>query len=81
MAIFQAAAQIFSSYAASGKVTDENEHEMILKAIKTSITICRIVEKNVRSDDEIAWWWALYAPLRPSTPYVTVLDYLIFNGR
>ena len=38
MAIFQAAAQIFSSYAASGKVTDENEHEMILKAIKTSIT-------------------------------------------
>jgi cell division protein YceG involved in septum cleavage len=53
-AIFQAAAHIFASYAASGKVTDENENDMILKAIKTSITICSIVEKNVRSDEEIS---------------------------
>jgi hypothetical protein len=53
-AIFQAAANIFASYVASGKVTDENENEMILKAIKTSITICSIVDKNVRSDEEIS---------------------------
>ncbi|MGD9032000.1 MAG: hypothetical protein PVJ69_08525 [Desulfobacteraceae bacterium] len=53
-AIFQAAANIFGSYVASGKVTDENENEMILKAIKTSITICTIVDKNVRSDEEIS---------------------------
>ncbi len=52
-AIFRAAAHIFSSYVASGKVTDENENDMILKAIKTSMTICSIVEKNVRSDEEI----------------------------
>jgi hypothetical protein len=51
-AIFQAAANIFASYVASGKVTDENE--MILKAIKTSIAICSIVDKNVRSDEEIS---------------------------
>ena len=53
-AIFQAAANIFASYVASGKVTDENENEMISKAIKTSITICSIVDKNVRSDEEIS---------------------------
>lgn len=53
-AISQAAANIFASYVASGKVTDENENEMILKAIKTSITICSIVDKNVRSDEEIS---------------------------
>jgi hypothetical protein len=53
-AIFRAAANIFASYVASGKVTDENENEMILKAIKTSITICDIVDKNVRSDEEIS---------------------------
>ena len=53
-AIFQAAANIFASYVASGKVTDTNENEMILKAIKTSITICSIVDKNVRSDEEIS---------------------------
>ncbi|MGD8986197.1 MAG: hypothetical protein PVH99_02685 [Desulfobacteraceae bacterium] len=53
-AIFQAAANIFASYVASGKVRDENENEMILKAIKTSITICSIVDKNVRSDEEIS---------------------------
>ena len=53
-AIFRATANIFASYVASGKVTDENENEMILKAIKTSITICDIVDKNVRSDEEIS---------------------------
>ncbi len=53
-AIFQAAANIFASYVTSGKVTDANENEMILKAIKTSITICSIVDKNVRSDEEIS---------------------------
>jgi hypothetical protein len=53
-AIFQAAANIFASYVASGKVTDANENEMILKAIKTSITICSIVDKSVRSDEEIS---------------------------
>jgi hypothetical protein len=53
-AIFQAAAQLFASYVASGKVTEENENDMILKAIKTSITICSIVETNVRSDEEIS---------------------------
>ena len=53
-AIFRAAANIFASYVVSGKVTDENENEMILKAIKTSITICSIVDKNVRSDQEIS---------------------------
>ena len=53
-AIFQAAAHIFASYVASGKVTDENENQMIVKAIKTSISICDIVEKSVRSDDEIS---------------------------
>ena len=53
-AIFRAAANIFASYVASGMVTDENENEMILKAIKTSITICSTVDKNVRSDEEIS---------------------------
>jgi hypothetical protein len=53
-AIFRAAADIFASYVASGKVTDENENEMISRAIKTSLKICDIVEKNVRSDEEIA---------------------------
>jgi hypothetical protein len=52
MAIFSAAANIFSSYVACGKVNDENENEMIKKSIETSIKISNTVDKIVKSDDE-----------------------------
>lgn len=54
MAIFNAAADIFSSYVSIGKVNDDNENDMIKKAIKTSIKIASIVDKSVKSDGEIS---------------------------
>ena len=54
MAIFSAAANIFSSYIAAGKVSLENEAAMIKKSIEVSLKIANTVEKVVQSDDEIA---------------------------
>jgi hypothetical protein len=53
LAIFSAAANIFSSYIASGKVNDENENDMIKKSIETSIKISDIVDQVVQSDGEV----------------------------
>ncbi len=52
MAIFQAAANIFASYVATGQVTPKNETEIVKKAISTSITIARTVENIIQSDNE-----------------------------
>ena len=54
MAIFRAAATIFSSYVASGRVDDDNEKEMIKKSIKASIKIAKYVDEAVQSDNELA---------------------------
>ncbi len=54
MAIFRAAANIFSGYVATGKVNEENENDMIKKSIETSIKIAHAVEEAVQSDEEIA---------------------------
>ena len=54
MVIFTAAANIFSSYVACGKVDGDNENEMIKKSIEISLKIASTVDKAVQSDDEIA---------------------------
>ena len=54
MAIFSAAANIFSSYVATGSVNDENENIMIKKSIEVSIRIANTVDKIVQSDTELA---------------------------
>ncbi|MDH3394479.1 MAG: hypothetical protein OEL66_10770 [Desulfobulbaceae bacterium] len=54
MAIFNAAASIFSSYVVSGKAGFDNENAMIKKSIEISMKMANIVEKAVQSDDEIA---------------------------
>lgn len=53
MAIFQGAMTLFSSYVASGQVSDENHDAMMKKAADTSIEIAHIVEKRVVSDEEL----------------------------
>ncbi len=53
-AIFQAAANIFASYIAAGQVTDENQVEMMKKAIAASISMAHYVEEVVTSDNEMS---------------------------
>ena len=53
-AIFQAAANIFASYIAAGQVTDENQAEMMKKAIAASISMAHYVEEVVISDKEMS---------------------------
>jgi len=44
-AVFGAAANIFASYVATNQVTEDNEAEMMKKAIRAAISIARYVEK------------------------------------
>ncbi len=53
-AIFQAAANIFASYIAAGQVTDENQAEMMKKAIAASISMAQYVEDVIISDNEMS---------------------------
>lgn len=53
-AVFGAAANIFASYVATNQVTQDNELAMMKKAISTAVSIARLVEKVVQSDDELA---------------------------
>ena len=53
-AVFRASANIYAGYIAAGKVTPENEADMMKKAISASIAIAHHVEKIVQSDDELA---------------------------
>ena len=54
LAIFQAAANIYASYVATGRVPPENDSETMKKAIAASISIARYVENTVQSDDELS---------------------------
>ncbi|MBL4885086.1 MAG: hypothetical protein JKY95_11200 [Planctomycetaceae bacterium] len=53
MAIFSAAANIFASHVATGKVNDDNENDIIKKSIEISMKIARTVDNAVQSDDEL----------------------------
>ena len=53
-AVFGAAANIFASYVETNQVTEDNEVAMMKKAVGTAISIARLVEKVVQSDDELA---------------------------
>jgi len=46
------AAQILSSYISAGKVTDQNESNMLDKSISLAISLARKVEDLVESDSE-----------------------------
>lgn len=54
MAIFRAAADIFSGYVAAGQVSDGNEDEMIPKAVRIAVKMADVVDRAVQSDDEIS---------------------------
>ena len=54
MAIFRAAANIFSGYVATGKVNEENENDMIGKSISIAIKIASTVDETVQSDEELS---------------------------
>ncbi len=53
MAVFRAAATIFAGYITSGRVTDENENEMMRKSIKVAIKMANTIDKAIASDDEM----------------------------
>lgn len=53
-AIFQAAANIFASYIATGQVSGENQAEMMKKAIAASISMAHYIEEVVISDNEMS---------------------------
>ena len=50
--ILSAASRIFSAYITAGKVTADNEDQMMLKAIQTAINMSDKVDAMVKSDDE-----------------------------
>lgn len=54
MAIFRAAAQIYAGYVAAGKVTDQNEQDLMKKAIQVSVILARNIENLIQSDGETA---------------------------
>jgi len=54
-AIFGAAANIYASYVATGKVTSENNSQMIKQAISISIAMARGVDDLIKSDDEMSF--------------------------
>ena len=50
--ILSAASRIFAAYITAGKVTADNEGEMMLKAIQTAIKMADKVDSMVKSDEE-----------------------------
>ncbi|MFP4029630.1 MAG: hypothetical protein ACLFWL_17765 [Candidatus Brocadiia bacterium] len=52
-ALVRAASNILSGYIAAGKVNEENESEMMKKAIKSAINIALKVDDLVQSDSEL----------------------------
>jgi len=52
-AIFHGAMTLFSSYVASGQVSDENQSALMKKAIDTAVEMANIVKKRVVSDEEL----------------------------
>ena len=50
--ILSAASRIFSAYITAGKVTADNEEQMMLKAIKTAIRMADKTDAMVKSDEE-----------------------------
>ena len=46
------ASRIFSSYIVAGKITDQNETEMVDKSISLAIDMARKVENLIDSDSE-----------------------------
>jgi hypothetical protein len=53
MAVFRAAATIYSAYVSSGQVNDDNAHEYHVKSIKEAVRLASIVEKTILSDTEL----------------------------
>ena len=53
MAVFRAACEIYAAYVASGQVSEENKKDFYRRAISEAISIGRIVEKSIESDDEL----------------------------
>ncbi len=50
--ILSAASRIFAAYITAGKVTADNEEQMMLKAIQTAIKMSDKTDAMVKSDEE-----------------------------
>lgn len=53
MAVYKAAADIFSSYVVAGRVTEANERDYMLKSVSQAMLMAEFVENVVISDDEV----------------------------
>jgi hypothetical protein len=54
MAIFRGAAAIFAGYISSGDVNEDNRHQYYKAAVRDAISIGKMVERAVQSDEELA---------------------------
>lgn len=51
--VLQAAAQVFAGYIAAGKVTPENEAQMIENAVTVGIRLAQRVDARIQSAEEL----------------------------
>jgi hypothetical protein len=51
-AVLHAASRVFAAYVATGRVTDDNEPEMVNRAVRAALRLALVTEKLVQSDDE-----------------------------
>ena len=52
-AIFQAAAQIYAAYIATGQLEEGQQHEWMRRSLHEAITLARATDDAVISDDEV----------------------------
>ena len=51
-AVLHVASRVFAAYVATGRVTDDNEPEMVNRAVRAALRLALVTEKLVQSDDE-----------------------------
>lgn len=52
--VAQIASRIYSAYVIANRVNDENEAELIDKALRVALTIARKAGDMIKSDDELS---------------------------
>ena len=52
--VAQIASRIYSAYVIANRVTDENETELINKALRVALTMAKKADDLIRSDDELS---------------------------
>ena len=51
--VYHAASRIYASYIASNRAHQENDEQMMLKAVESAIKLAELTDSMVQSDDEL----------------------------